>query len=396
MAKSGRWVVSAMAVAVAAVLSQEAAADTMDPALGRFVTPPRAGDASCRTGDGGDAFYNPASRFTKCGTYDAYFAKLIAQYGFAVAPTGMHSARSTGYGGYELAIEAAYTKIDSDAEYWQLGTQGPQDASSNEFSVVNDDPDGLLQNYSLKFRKGFAFGLEITGVVGFIANTNIITGGADVRMSLLEGFRTGVPAVFPEIAVGGGVRTITGTEEFQLTVGSFDATVSKPIPIAGTVVLTPYGGYQWVRIFGDSGLIDLTPNTDAVNLCNYVGPNNPSTPDQSKPSPDGQPNCNPDGGARGSSADFNNTVVFDPVRLTRHRLNFGLQLRFQYVKFGAHFITDLVAPEDANEGSDHEARTYDPDDGEATFNEFGDDPTNPKDTAVSRQWTLAFDLGAVF
>src|SRR5262245_42616893 len=112
MGKTGRWVVSAVAVAAALAFSRQAAADSMDPALGRFVA-----THNCRAcgQNGGNDTYNPASRFTKCGTYDAYFAKLIAQYGFAVAPTAMHSARTTGYGGYELAIEAAYTKIDSDA-----------------------------------------------------------------------------------------------------------------------------------------------------------------------------------------------------------------------------------------------------------------------------------------
>ncbi len=82
-------------------------------------------------------------------------------------------------------------------------------------------------------------------------------------MSLLEGFRSGIPAILPEIAVGGSVRTITGTQEFQLTVAGVDAQISKPLPIGGAVVLTPYVGYQWIRIFGDSGLIDMTPNTDA-------------------------------------------------------------------------------------------------------------------------------------
>jgi len=362
------WLALAIALTGAA-LSSRAAADTMDPALARLVS-----DASCRVlGPNGGLYYNPASGFGRCETDDASFAKLIAQYGFAVAPTAMHSARTTGYGGFELAIEADYTKIDSGADYWKNGTQGAQDPSTKNFSVTNPSPDDLLQHYALKVRKGFPFGLELTSTVGFLANTNIVTAGADVRMALFEGFRTGIPAIFPELAVGGSVRTITGTEEFQLTIAGFDAQLSKPLPIAGTVVLTPYVGYQWIRIFGDSGLIDLTPNTDAVNACNYAGNNTPATPDPSKDDLDGQPVC-----AGGSSADFNNTVVFDAVRLTRHRLNFGAQLRFQMVKFGAHFVTDVVGVADANKGADYEI------DGVNKFE------------GVNKQWTLAFDLGAVF
>ncbi|HSN96803.1 MAG TPA: hypothetical protein VLS89_00850 [Candidatus Nanopelagicales bacterium] len=339
----------------------------MDPALSRLVL-----NDGCRIGGpGGGLYYNPQSGFDRCQPDHASFAKLIAQYGFAIASPAMHSARTTGYGGFELGIEASYTKIDANQDYWQKGTQGPQDPTTKTFSYVNSDPDSLLQHYALKVRKGFPFGLEIASAVGFLGNTSIITAGADVRMSLFEGFRTGVPAIFPELAVGGSVRTITGTEEFQLTVAGVDAQISKPLPIAGTVVFTPYVGYQWIRIFGDSGLIDMTPNTDAVDYCDFQGTNTPALP--GAPENDGQPAC-----GTGSSADFNNTVVFDAVRLSRHRINFGGQLRFQMVKFGVHFITDLMSAEDANQGEDYEI------DG---VNKFA---------GVGNQWTLAFDLGAVF
>jgi hypothetical protein len=267
------WLASAIALAGVA-LSSQATADTMDPALARLVT-----NASCRLqGPNGGLYYDPRSGYTRCQTDDAAFAKLIAQYGFAVAPSAMHSARTTGYGGFELGVEADYTKIDSDADYWKLGTQGPQDSATKNFSILNKSPDSILQQYSLKVRKGFPFGLELQSSVGFLANTNLVTAGADVRMSIFEGFRTGIPAIFPELAVGGSVRTVTGTEDFQLTIAGVDAQLSKPLPISGTLVITPYGGYQWLRIFGDSGLIDLTPNTDAVNYCNFDGVNTPATP----------------------------------------------------------------------------------------------------------------------
>jgi hypothetical protein len=242
----------------------------------------------------------------------------------------------------------------------------------------------MLQLYTLKIRKGFPFGLEITGAVGYLAHTNIVSGGADIRWSLFEGFRTGIPAIFPELAVGGSVRTITGTEQFQLTVAGFDGQISKPLPIAGTLVITPYVGYQWIRIFGDSGLVDMTPNTDAVTACGYRGTNSPATPDPSKSTFDGQSVCSHGSGA---SADFNNTTVFNPVRLTRHRLNFGLQWRFQMVKFGAHFITDVIGVSEANQGAQYEIKTVHPDGSTTSVNKFD---------GVQKQWTLAFDLGAVF
>jgi hypothetical protein len=373
----------AVALAGLVALPAKAAADTMDPALNRLVHPLSRG-CLAKGPDGTGSYYNPQSGFSRCVPDNGAFAKLVAQYGFAIAPTAMRSARSTGYGGFEFSIEADYTKIDSGAQYWQDGTQGPQDPTTKRFSITNKSPDSLMQLYSLKIRKGFPFGLELGGQFGYLAHTSIITGGADVRLSLLEGFRAHIPGIFPDVAVGGSVRTITGTEQMQLTVAGFDAQISKQIPIAGTVQLTPYVGYSWIRIFGNSGLVDFTPNTDSLNACGYAGPNIPGTPGAKAPY-DGQPVCK-----NGTAADFNNSVVFDEVRLTRHRIDFGMQLRVQVVKFGAHFITDLISPEDANQGPDYQI-SKDP-----VNDPSGSKGTESKFAGLPKQWTLAFELGAAF
>lgn len=379
--------VPALALAAAAIASPRlAAADTMDPALARLVV-----DPACRSlGTGGGLYYNPGYHPTSalptfCRAKDGDFAKLVSQYGFAVAPSAMHSARSTGFGGFELALEADYTSIDNGADYWKKGTQGLQDPSSKRFSDSNPTPASILQLYQLKIRKGFPFGIELGGAVGWLSNTSMFTIGADVRVSILEGFRTGIPAIFPEISVGGSVRTVAGTPEMQLTVVGVDGQLSKPIPIAGTLIITPYIGYQWLRIFGDSGLIDFTPNTDPVIACGFTGTNTPAKP--SGPYQDGTPVC-----SHGGGEDFNNTGVFKAVRLTRHRLDFGLQFRVQMVKLGAHFVTDLVNPADANQGKDYEITTpvVNPAKGGpqvTTENAFKD---------VSKQWTLGIDIGTIF
>jgi hypothetical protein len=229
--------------------------------------------------------------------------------------------------------------------------------------------DAYLQVYSAKIRKSFGFGLELTGVVGFMPKTSIVSGGADARLSLLEGFREGIPGILPDIAVGGGVRTITGTPQFQLTVVGLDVQISKPLPIADSSVITPWIGYQYIWIFGDSGLIDLTPGTDPLGYCNYGGPNVPGNPDPEKTVQDGQPVC-----IGGSPLDFNNNVVFEKARLERQRLMFGLNYRYEMVMLGGQFITDIVDPADA-QTSDEDQKLLD---------------------GVDRQWTLVFEVGAMF
>ena len=203
----------------------------------------------------------------------------------ALAPTAMHSARTTGFGGFHLSIEGSYSDhLERRRLLAQAARRARVTRITNEASIENTSPPSLLQLYSLKFRKGFGFGLEITGAVGFMPQTSIVSGGADVRLSLLEGFRTGVGGIIPDIAAGAGVRTITGTPQFQLTVMGLDGQISKPLPIADSSVLTPWIGYQYLFIFGDSGLIDLTPATDAIGYCNYAGsavpPNSKEVPDE--------------------------------------------------------------------------------------------------------------------
>ncbi|HVY28012.1 MAG TPA: hypothetical protein VHB79_15755 [Polyangiaceae bacterium] len=361
-----------------------ASAEPLDPALERLTMNPTGINRPClaapgvwndkplTTADVADPNDPRVGLSSPCGADNASFKRLISQYAFALAPNAMHSARTTGYGGFHLSIEADYTKISSGAYYWKRGTQGATDPSNGQSSTSNGSVPSLLQLYSLKFRKSFGFGLEITGLVGFMPKTSIVSGGADVRLSLLEGFRTGVGGILPDIAVGGGVRTITGTPQFQLTIAALDAQISKPLPIADSSVITPYVGYQYLWIFGDSGLIDLTPGTDALRYCNYGGQNVPGNSDPGKDNSvgnDGQPVCR-----GGSPVEFNNNVVFNNARLERHRLIFGLNYRYEMVMLGGQFLIDAVPPADAQNDAADKAILKD----------------------EARQWTMSFELGAMF
>jgi len=348
-----------------------AQAEPMDLAIERLV----ANASSCLSADGTGRF-EPTSAAT-CRPDNLAFKRLVNQLGFALAPTAMHSARTTGYGGFNLALEATYTSISSDADYWKRGTQGAPDPSTNKSPTSNQSPSALLQQYSLKLRKGFGFGLEIAGVVGFLPKTSLINGGADIRMALLEGFRTGALGILPDLAVGGGVRTITGTPELQLTTVGVDVQISKPLTIQDSSVLTPWIGYQHLWIFGDSGLVDLTPGTNALGACGYAGQNVPGNPDPNKTVTNGATVNNVYDGQQvcrgGSPRDFNNNIVFEAVRVRRQRLLFGLNYRYEMVMAGAQVITDLLSPSDANSGANKTALK-------------GED----------RQWTVVLELGAMF
>jgi hypothetical protein len=139
-----------------------------------------------------------------------------------------------------------------------------------------------------------------------------------------------------------------------MTVASADAVLSKPIPIADTSVLSPYVGYQFLRIFGDSNSVDLTPRTDALGYCNYQGQRVPGGfgGDDTNGPYTGQTVCGDETGRNGSPEDLSNTRVFQQTRINRHRLVVGLAYRFEMLVVGGQFSTDVVAPASANQGKE--------------------------------------------
>ena len=303
------------------------------------------------------------NKFT-CKGDNAAFRNYVSELGFAIAPTAFHPARTTGLGGFALTFDASYTKINANGTtkdglaYWKKGTQGDVNADSKSYPKENATPDSVLQIYSLKARKGLPFGFELVGALGFIANSTLWVGGADIRWSLMEGFRTGPLGYFPDVSLGGGVRTLTGTSKFHLTTVGMDAQISKGITLADSAVLTPYVGYQRLIIFGDAIILDATPNTDALQQCGYVGPD-PST---------GSPVCRHalSNGAP-NNGDFNNNFTFERVRIHRHRGILGVNYRYEILFLASQFLMDLTPPSAEN-----------------------------SDVSSNRQWTLSLEAGVFF
>jgi hypothetical protein len=362
---------AAIAIAFSATIVKEASAGSMDPATERLVLQPAGMNSgqTCQsiaanptTAPGG----NPNA--FACSPDNNAFANYISELGFAMAPNAFHPARTTGFGGFALSVEASYTKINQDAkstapdgtqtQYWHQATRGATDPNTKNFSTTNSAPDSLLQIYSLKARKGLPLGFEVTGALGYLANSSLWMLGADVRWAPFEGFRTGAGGIIPDISLGGGVRTVMGTDKFTLTTVGMDVELSKPIAIASVMTLTPYVGFQRLWVFGDSTVVDATPNTSAVDQCGYTGVDSGGEPVCKNTLPNGTPN----------NGDFNNNFVFSRVRTQRNRGLFGLQFRYEMLHFAGQFLFDLTDP--TGEGQ--------------TF------------LQASRQWTLSFEVGVFF
>lgn len=301
-----------------------------------------------------------------CLPDNAAFRNLVSELGFAIAPTAFHPARTTGLGGFVLSLDASYTHVNADAasvasngaftEYWHLGTRGSQDATTKTYSAVHAHPPSILQIYGLRARKGLPFGFELGASAGYIASSPLWVWGGDARWSLLEGLRKGTWAYVPDLSVGVGGRTLTGSSKLNLSTVGIDVKVSKPFTVGGAAQLVPSLGYQRLFIFGSSNVVDTTPNVDALRQCGYEGTSDAGTPICRNKLPNGD----------GASTDFANDVSFHKVVVHRHRAMLGLNYRYEVLWLGSQLAFDLT------------------------------DPKNENDVVGSRQWTLTFEGGVHF
>ena len=114
--------------------------------------------------------------------------------------------------------------------------------------------------------------------------------------------------------------------------------------------------------------MDLTPNTNASDLCGTSGTQVPGNPAATGPY-DGSPVC-----TTGTVLDYNNNQVFRPVRLEHQRLFFGLNYRYEILTFGGQFMMDIVPPEQI-QNQDYEKEAL---------------------KGVPKHWAFALQLGGQF
>jgi len=360
-------VVFAFASLAVGAPTRAARAAPMDPVPDRFYMNP-SGEANCQNVTG--------AGYQACMPNNVSWSNMMSELGYAIAPPAFHPARTTGLGGFALTFEASFAHINADAkdstgtQYWHVGTQGDVNPNTNAFSGRNQYPDSILQIYSLNARKGLPFGLEIGGSLGYMANTSLWVGGADLHWAVLEGFRTGILGYLPDVAIGGGVRTVGGASSFYLTTVGIDGQISKPLTLADSAVLTPYVGVQRLIIFADSTVVNLTPAVDPLTVCGYEGTNVPGNPNVPTGGVGGSYTGGPVCKNGGSSANaFNNLTTFEKARIDRWRGIVGLSYKYEILYLGGQFAMDIEDPstENANLG-----------------------------VSGSKQWTLSFEAGVSF
>jgi hypothetical protein len=175
----------------------------------------------------------------------AAFRTLAREVGLVLAPALLAPAETLGYAGFYLGLEGALTSINSgndEDNVWHRATE-------------DGNPDGVLFVPSIHARKGLPFSFELGTSFSYVAATELVLLGLDIRWALLEGYRTGWKGYFPDISLRGAVNRLMGDDELDLTVWSIDVALSHPFAVSGMMTITPYAGYQFIQTIADTALV---------------------------------------------------------------------------------------------------------------------------------------------
>jgi len=207
--------VAALAVLGAARISS---ANKLDLALSRFV--------ECQTP-------------TACTPRIAEYERFMAEYAFGISPKLLSPASTLGYSGFYMGLEGSLTPVPDggDNDRWHDGT-----------AKRNYSP-GVMFFPAVRIRKGLPWSFEIGSSIHYLAQSELVGLGGEVKWSIFEGFRHEWKGALPDLAARGSVIRVLGESDVDMTILGLDGTLSYTFGAGGVVSLSPYLGFQYLWTF---------------------------------------------------------------------------------------------------------------------------------------------------
>ena len=257
---------------------------------------------------------------------ETQFRSLASELGVVLAPRFLMPADTLGYSGFQFSAEVSFTTINTNnsTSPWRnaLERHGQIKADGNPDTTIP----GVLTTIGVFARKGIWLpvpSFEVGAGVINVLETNMFALQVYAKVAIHEGFH-GWP--LPSVAIRGAASRLMGSSNLDLTVASLDFSLSYSFGLGGTINLAPYAGYNLLWIIPRSQVLDANPTCDA-----YVTSNNPTAtcPDPRNP-----------GGAviTPGSTELNSNFVFrNQENILRHRVFFGLKMKFHVVALIADY-----------------------------------------------------------
>lgn len=221
------------------------------------------------------------------------YETFLAEYLFGISPPKLSPAETLGYSGFYIGVEGSLTPRPLGREAEERWLRGNP----------SDEVQRVVWNPGIHIRKGLPFSFELGSRVSFLILSELVTLGGEVKWSLFEGFRTGWKGYLPDLAVRGQIARVLGQSDVDITLAGLDASLSYAFGLGGTIVLTPYLGYQfmWSVVHTEP----LVYKDSAGSFFPQVG-----------------------------ESEFVVTSLGNPL-LGRHNLFFGMRLGFEYLALTA-------------------------------------------------------------
>lgn len=179
------------------------------------------------------------------------YRAMTGELSLAMTPKAAQPAETLGVSGFEFSIVNSLTNINQDADYWS-GQPG-----SPVFEGVADGRNlpGVLWTPTLQVRKGLPMSIDL-GIAGsYLASSQMLMIGGDVKIALHESYIR----YFPAIAVRASFNRLVGSQDLDIFTAQADLIASLAFGLGGTAQLTPYLGVGQMFSHVNSQVIDETP-----------------------------------------------------------------------------------------------------------------------------------------
>lgn len=170
------------------------------------------------------------------------FRVFVRQLAAAVTSVNLMPPGTLGHAGFAISADLSVVNVPQAAEApWPV-------RSATGFKTP-------LLLPSLHLRKGLPFSFELGARGGWVEQSRMFFGTAELKWALNEGF-----TYLPDISVRGAITKVFNTRDFDVTTGGVDLSIGKRFAIAGTVTLTPYAGWNLQFVGATSGNVDFKPD----------------------------------------------------------------------------------------------------------------------------------------
>jgi hypothetical protein len=169
---------------------------------------------------------------------NANFRAFTRELGAALSSITLMPPSTLGYDGFAIGTELSILNLKTSQ--FPLPTEGG-------FS-------GPLLVPSLHLRKGLPFSFEVGARTGWIQKSGMAVATVELKWALNEGF-----ANWPDLGIRGHFTRLFNSRDFDLYTGGVDVGVGKRFAIAGTMTITPYGGWNPVWVAAFSKTVDFNP-----------------------------------------------------------------------------------------------------------------------------------------